>query len=139
MSDDRTRVYITVDVECAEERIHAGRTSPPVGYDVRVWGRLVNQREPLGIELIMRELEACGQRGTFFVEALGSHYFGKRGLAEVCQALRGRGHDVQLHVHPVQRRADFRSRGEAPASDDIADYTEDDQASLLREGRDLLV
>ncbi|MCC6557696.1 MAG: hypothetical protein IT372_32485 [Polyangiaceae bacterium] len=139
MSDDRTRVYITVDVECAEERIQEGRVIPPVGYDVRVWGRLVNQREPLGIELIMRELEASGHRGTFFVEALGAHYFGKRGLAEVCQALRGRGHDVQLHVHPVQRRPDFRSRGEAPASDDIADYAEDEQVSLLREGRDLLV
>ena len=139
MQDDRTRVYITVDVECAEERLQGGRPAPPVGYDVRVWGRLINQREPLGIELIMRQLEDHGHRGTFFVEAIGAHYFGMQGLADVCQGLHGRGHDVQLHVHPMQRRPDFRSRGEAPASDDIADYTEDEQVALLREGRDLLI
>jgi hypothetical protein len=138
MSDDRTRVYITVDVECAEERIHEGRFQPALGYDVRVWGRLVNQRDPLGIELIMRELEAHGHRGTFFVEAIGAGYFGAGGLREVCQALVGRGHDVQLHLHPVQRMPDFRTRGEAPAPDDIASYTDDEQAALLQEGRALL-
>jgi hypothetical protein len=139
MDDDRTRVYITVDVECAEERVRAGRAAPPMGYDVRVWGRLVNQRDPLGIELIMRELEAYGHRGTFFVEAIGAHYFGKPGLAEVCQALHGRGHDVQLHIHPSQRRADWHSRGIQPDADDMHEYSEDDQAALLCEGRDLLI
>jgi hypothetical protein len=138
MTDERTRVYITVDVECAEERFHNGHVVPALGYDVRVWGRLVNQREPLGIELIMRELEAHGHRGTFFVEAIGARHFGPGGLRDVCDALAGRGHDVQLHLHPVQRRADFRTRGEAPAPDDIADYPEDEQLALLQEGRALL-
>ncbi|AUX20849.1 hypothetical protein SOCEGT47_013250 [Sorangium cellulosum] len=139
MADARTRVYITVDVECAEERVDGDTKSPAMGYDLRIWGRFVNQREPLGIELIMRELEACGQRGTFFVEAIGSYSFGMDGLASVCQALHGRGHDVQLHVHPVQRRADWHTRGEPRISDDIADYPVEEQARLLVEGRDLLV
>jgi hypothetical protein len=138
MAGDRTRVYFTVDVECAEERVSRGRASPAMGYDLRMWGRLDNQREPLGIELIMRELEAYGHRGTFFVEAIGSHHFGMDGLKEVCQSLHGRGHDVQLHLHPVQRRADWHSRGEARVSDDIADYPVEEQARLLGEGRDLL-
>lgn len=139
MRDERTRVYITIDTECAEERLCDGRLVPPLGYDLRVWGRLINQREALGIERIMRELDACGLRGTFFMESIGARYFGISGLRDACAALRERGHDVQLHLHPVQRRPDFRSRGEAPASDDIADYSEEEQAALLREGRALLV
>ena len=53
----RTRVYITVDVECAEER---GASQPLQGYDLRVFGRFANQRRGLGIELLMDELEAAG-------------------------------------------------------------------------------
>ena len=30
---ERTRVYVTVDVECAEERVAMGRVTPPLGYD----------------------------------------------------------------------------------------------------------
>jgi hypothetical protein len=139
MTQDRTRVYITVDVECAEERVAGGRASPAMGYDLRIWGRFINRREPLGIELIMSELEAEGQRGTFFVESIGSHHFGAEGLSGVCGALHGRGHDVQLHLHPVQRRADWHSRGEARVSDDIADYPVEEQAKMLTECRELLV
>lgn len=138
MADDRTRVYITVDVECAEERVKGERKLPAMGYDLRIWGRFINQRDPLGIELIMSELEAYGHRGTFFVEAIGSHFFGMDGLKSVCQALHGRGHDVQLHLHPIQRRADWHTRGERPLSDDIADYPVEEQTRLLLEGRDLL-
>jgi len=139
MLSKRTRVYITVDVECANERLSEGHIVPPLSYDVRVWGRLINQREPLGIELIMSELEAHGLRGTFFVESIGAHYFGTSGLAEVCQGVRGRGHDVQLHLHPGLRRPDFRSRGEEPTEDDIGSYSEEEQVALLREARGLLV
>jgi hypothetical protein len=133
-----TRVYFTVDVECSEERLVGGAWRPALGYDVRVWGRLANQRRALGLELIMAELEAVGARGTFFVEALGAHHFGRAGLAEACQALAARGHDVQLHTHPVQRRAAFHSAGEPPAPDNIGAYPRAEQAALLREGVDLL-
>ncbi|MCU0684592.1 MAG: hypothetical protein MUF34_20490 [Polyangiaceae bacterium] len=133
-----TRVYFTVDVECSEERLVGGAWRPALGYDLRVWGRLANQRRELGIDLIMRELEAVGGRGTFFLEALGAHHFGRAGLAEACQAMVARGHDVQLHTHPVQRHAAFHSAGEAPASDNIGAYDVDRQAALLREGVDLL-
>lgn len=134
----KTRVYITVDVEGAEERIVRGKMLPPQGYDLRVWCRFRNQRRDLGIDLLMHELEACGLRGTFFVEALGSHYFGKERLADVCRAIRGRGHDVQLHTHPIQRNAAFRSKLDAPAPDDVAAYDVATQTSLLREGIDIL-
>jgi hypothetical protein len=46
---------------------------------------------------------------------------------------------VQLHTHPVQRRADYLSRGARPAADDIAAYPPARQTELLEEGRDILV
>jgi hypothetical protein len=133
-----TRVYLTVDVECAEERVVRGRRQPPLGYDARVWGRFRNHARELGIGLLMDELEACGHRGTFFVEPFAAHHFGLEGLAAICGALRGRGHDVQLHAHPIQRRPDFLSRGELPLPDDMARYSLDEQAALLEEGIGLL-
>lgn len=140
--NDPLRVYVTVDVECSEERRIARRFRapswrPPLGYDLRVWGRFANQPRPLGIELVMRELERGGARGTFFVEALGAHHFGRAGLAEVCRALAG--HDVQLHLHPVQRRAAWHSEGASPAADDVAAYPVAEQVALLKEGAALLV
>src|SRR5205814_1904059 len=50
----------------------------------------------------------------------------------------GRGHDVQLHLHPSLRRARWLSRGEPPLGDDMADYDAGEQARLLREGLALL-
>jgi hypothetical protein len=135
----KTRVYITVDVECAEERVIRGQLWPPLGYDLRVWGRFANQSDEIGVPLIMRELEAAGLRGTFFVEPLGARHFGVDGLAAVCRAMRARGHDVQLHAHPVQQRPDFRSTGATPPADDMHAYSVDEQAALLQQGIDILV
>ena len=135
----KTRVYITVDVECAEERVIRGQLWPPLGYDLRVWGRFANQKDEIGVPLIMRELEAEGLRGTFFVEPLGARYFGIDGLAAVCRSMRARGHDVQLHAHPVQQRPDFRSQNIAAPADDLHAYSVDEQAALLQRGLDILV
>lgn len=127
----KVRVYITIDTECAEER---GTSAPVLGWDLRVWGRFANQRRALGVELIMDELERCDLRGTFFVEALGSAYFGEAELAEVCRAIVARGHDVQLHAHPRQIVADWRTRRVPAASDDIGTYPVDDQTRMLAGG-----
>ncbi|HEX8950584.1 MAG TPA: hypothetical protein VF945_02010 [Polyangia bacterium] len=134
----KTRVYITVDTECAEERVVRGKLQPPLGYDLRVWGRFANHDEELGVPLIMRELEAEGLRATFFVEPLGARYFGVDGLAAVCRAIRARGHDVQLHAHPMQQRPRFRSEGVAAPPDDMHAYGVDDQTRLLQEGLAIL-
>lgn len=134
----KTRVYITVDVECAEERIVRGKLQPPLGYDLRVWGRFANHDEELGVPLIMRELEAEGLYGTFFVEPLGARYFGVDGLAAVCRAMRARGHDVQLHAHPMQQRPRFRSDGVDAPPDDMHAYDVAGQARLLQEGLAIL-
>jgi glycosyltransferase involved in cell wall biosynthesis len=134
MSAGKTRVFITVDVECAEERIVRGRVQPPMGYDLRMWGRFENLDREVGLPLLMEELEAYGLRATFFVEPLGASYFGMDGLGEVVRAIDRRGHDVQLHLHPVQKLVDWHARGMARPSDDMADYTVEEQEALLREG-----
>jgi hypothetical protein len=103
-----------------------------------MWCRFKNQRRDLGIGLMMRELEAHGMRGTFFTEVFGSQHFGLAGLREAVLEMHGRGHDVQLHTHPIQRRADWRTRKEEPAPDDIADYALGAQVELLREGIGIL-
>ncbi len=96
----RTQVHFTVDVECSVGGAYNGPDRIPRGYDLRVWCRLANQPRAWGIEFIMDELERHGFAGTFFVEAFAAQYFGIEGLAEVCAAIAGRGHDIQLHLHP---------------------------------------
>jgi len=135
----RTRVYLTIDVECAEERVLPGRVAPAVGYDLRVWGRFSNQSEALGLPLILSELSRHRQKATFFVEVFGSCHFGDDGLREVCAGLRDDGQDVQLHAHPVQRLADWHTRGRPRPADNMADYSLPQQEALLREGVDKLV
>ena len=134
----RTRVYLTVDVECAEERMREGRRQPPLGYDLRVWGRFANQRRELGLPMMLEELRRNGLEATFFVEPFGSSFFGAQGLAEVCGAIRTAGQDVQLHTHPIQQRMDWSSRGEQPPADQMAAYDVEGQEKLLSDGLALL-
>jgi hypothetical protein len=133
-----SKVYITVDVECAEERLHSGQIRPAIGPEMRVFGRFSNQRRELGIGLIMDELDRYQLKATFFVEVLASYHFGKELLTETCDYIRTRGHDVQLHLHPVLRQPDWATAGLHPVQDNIGRYTTEDQTSLLREGLDLL-
>jgi hypothetical protein len=135
MNMTRTHVYLTVDIECAEERVlPSGQVKPALGYDLRIWGRFSNQRRDLGIGLVMSVLDRYGLKATFFTEALGASYFGDAGLAEVCEAIRARGHDIQLHCHPIQRRPDWKTRGEPRLSDFLCDYSVSEQEAMLRAG-----
>jgi hypothetical protein len=134
----QTRVFLTVDVECAEERLTGAALQPARGYDVRMWGRLRNQSRLLGVPLIVDELAEAGLEATFFVEPFGSSFFGEEGLAEVCGFLRTHGHDVQLHAHPVQRCIDWHTRNEPRLPDDMAAYGTGMQVALLRQGLEIL-
>lgn len=134
----RTRVYLTVDVECAEERLRGGTFQPALGHDLRIWGRFPDRREDLGVPLLLRELERAGLEATFFVEALGARHFGEDQHRELCRRLLDAGQDVQLHLHPVQLAADWHTRGRARAPDDLAAYDLATQARLLRDGLDAL-
>jgi hypothetical protein len=134
----KTRVYITVDVECAEERVIGGALQLARGYDLRIWGRMLNYQEQFGIPLIVSELNRAGLRGTFFVEPFGSSYFGEAGLMEVCGFLQESGQDVQLHAHPSQKCIDWYTSGRPGPADDMAAYGTSAQIALLREGLEIL-
>ncbi len=127
-----------MDVECREERRIAGKVQPLAGYDMRIWGRFDNQRNDLGIGLIMRELDKHGFKGTFYVDPFGSLSFGTDGLTEVCAEIQKRGHDLQLHAHPMQRAADWISSEREAVPDRMADYSLEEQAALLEEGMNIL-
>jgi hypothetical protein len=134
----KTRVFLTIDVECAEERLIGSSLQPARGYDLRIWGRLRNQDRALGVPLIVDELAESRLEATFFVEPFGASHFGESGLAEVCDFLRARGHDVQLHAHPVQRRIDWHTRNEPRLPDDMAAYGTGIQIALVRQGMAIL-
>ena len=134
-----TCVYLTIDTECTEERLIRGRIRPPLGYDLMMWGRFRNQSRPLGVELLLGELRAHRMAATFFVEALCTEVFGRDGLAEVCAALLREGQDIQLHLHPNLRRPEWRASGGKPLSDNIGEYTLDEQVKLLDDGFRYLV
>jgi hypothetical protein len=138
MSTNKTRVHLTIDVECAEERTGGRAFEPARGYELRVWGRLRNQPDELGLPLITGELARAGLPATFFVEPFGSSYFGEAGLTEICAFLREGGHDVQVHAHPVQRCIDWHTRGEARLPDDMNAYGAAMQVALLREAMAIL-
>lgn len=106
---------------------------PALGYDLRVWGRFCNHDEELGIPLIMRELEAEGLRGVFFVEPFGARSFGVDELGRIARAIRARGHDLELHAHPMQRTPRFRSAGQPTPPDDMHAFSAAEQARLLDE------
>lgn len=136
-ADPRTRVYITVDVECREERHVGQRVQPPASYDLRVWGRFRNQRRDLGIGLIMDELDRHGIACTMYLDPFGSLHFGREPFREVCQEIRERGHDLQVHAHPIQRTATWISQGTNPPPDKMNEYDAKGQAALLREALDI--
>jgi len=133
----KTRVYLTVDVECREERRVGGKVQPPAGYDLRIWGRFRNQRRDLGIGLIMGELDRYGFAATMYLDPFGSLHFGREPFREVCQEIRERGHDLQVHAHPIQREASWITKGVKPPPDKMNEYDREGQAAVLREALDL--
>ena len=67
--------------------------------DEQVWGRFGDVEA--GISQQMELLDAHGFKGTFFVDVLAEYWAGEDGLLQpVFDEILGRGHDIQLHLHP---------------------------------------
>jgi hypothetical protein len=85
-------------------------------------------------------LEASGLRGTAFVEVFAAAVFGEAELGEAYRAILERGHDVQLHLHPVFRyyarvRDGLLDRDQLPPTMDIiGSLPPETQRDLLEEG-----
>ena len=92
-------VYLTIDTECSMGGAWNEPGCEPVGPDRAILGRTGAHR--YGTPLIMDILEAHGLRGVFFAETFASAVVGDAPLARAYQEIVERGHDVQLHLHPV--------------------------------------
>ena len=116
-SGRKLKVFLTVDVEC-----YSG------DYEREVYG------SGLGLEYILRVLQASGAKATFFVEALGATRWGMRPLQEMSARIGEAGQDLQLHVHPaIARLADYRD-----TSDVLHLHDTDMQERLLETGLRIL-
>ena len=97
---EKLRVYFTIDTETSLGGAwHNG--AGPIPFAKPVWG--ICGSEKYGITLIMDILEEHGFTGTFFVEVFCSYLLGASELQPVFRCIQSRGHDAQLHLHPVYR------------------------------------
>jgi peptidoglycan/xylan/chitin deacetylase (PgdA/CDA1 family) len=131
-------VYLTVDTECSMGGAWDSPTREPVGPDRAILGRTGPHR--YGTPLIMDLLEEHALRATFFVEVFAGAVVGDAALAGAYREIIRRGHDAQLHLHPVFRYYAGRKRGlpgwEPPPAhmDWIGSHSPLAQLELLREG-----
>jgi hypothetical protein len=135
--DEPLHFLFTIDTEISLGGALENHSLAPVGADRRIWGQTESGR--YGIELFMDVFEEHGLRGVFFLEPFGSRLVDPKPLEEAARLIVERGHDVELHLHP-EFRIDLesaRKRGATP-SGLLHDYPVDQQATMIREGSDLI-
>ena len=132
----KPNVFITIDTEHSIGGAFADPALKPVGNDKRIYGR-VDGKE-YGIPLIMDIADRYGIPLTFFVEVLNKYYFGEDETREVCEYILGRGHDVQLHLHPNYLNFREENPGAQRYRDNMSAYSLEEQSALIAEGKELL-
>jgi hypothetical protein len=131
-------VFITVDTESSLGGAWENPAWRPVSAERAILGR-IGSRE-YGVPLIMDILEENGLRGTFFTEVFASEPLGAAGLREAYLPIRKRGHDAQLHLHPVFHYYHLVSQGRLrrdqlpPQMDLIGSLPLETQVELLQHG-----
>src|SRR6476620_2856370 len=132
---EKLRVYFTIDTETSMGgawRSGAG----PMPLSKPVWGEHGSER--YGITLIMDALEEHGFKGTFFVEVFCAYLAGASERQRAFGCIPGRGHDVQLHLHPVQRfYYDFVRGAPRREEDFMFRFPAEEQRELIAEGAHL--
>jgi len=102
----------------------------PLPPETRVWGRLAGG--VWGIERIMDCCERRGMRATFFVNSLEALHYGEDHIRAVCATALGRGHDAQLHVHPIWLGGPYRHKA-------LTSYGHAEQRAAIERARDIFV
>jgi hypothetical protein len=133
LHQDKLRVYFTVDTETSMGGAWRNPAYGPVPLERTIFGSF--QSKCYGIPLIMDILEQYGFRATFFTEVFCASLVGSDALARVFQTIRERGHDAQLHLHPVFRFfRDFRNGGPHREIDLMWKLPAEEQFQLIAEG-----
>jgi hypothetical protein len=83
--------------------------APAEHVDRLIWGRLPEAPYEAGIGKMMDIAEEFGARMVFFHDVLEQHSYGEP-IAEAARYVVGRGHDLQLHMHPEFLPSEFWAR-----------------------------
>jgi hypothetical protein len=127
------RVYFTVDTETSMGGAWSNPDFIPLPLDLTVFGKRGAQF--YGIPLIMDILEEHGFRASFFIEVFCAYILGREEVAKVFAAIRGRGHDCQLHIHPTYRfYRDYHECGLRRETDLMFELPAKMQRNLIAEG-----
>jgi hypothetical protein len=113
-------LLFTVDTEVSMRQMRV--PDPALAVDQQIFA--VHEGREVGIRYLMDLLDRFGYKGTFFVDILLEYQLGPGSLAPAIAAIKERGHDIQLHLHPAPhlRFADdpgLRRLWPAMASDDV--------------------
>ncbi len=133
-----TRVHITVDTEFNI----AGAFRDPQSYQPvgppSVYCDIDGRSEGLGY--LLDTLEAHGLRATFYVETLNTCFFGDEPMGAIAREIAGRGHDVQLHLHPCWTYFEHEDWAERlahdPPNDDVTRRSVEELVALIERGRE---
>lgn len=101
MPISKLRVYITVDTETSMGGAWNNPAWRPLPLSGPVFGEF--GCKSYGIPLIMDILEEYGFRATFFTEVLCAPVVGEADVERALRLISDRGHDAQLHLHPIYR------------------------------------
>ncbi|WP_018936310.1 polysaccharide deacetylase family protein [Thioalkalivibrio sp. ALJ24] len=132
-----TRVHITVDTEfniggAFEDPENRQPVGPPAVYCER-------EGRSEGLGYLLDTLEQHGIRGTFFVEALNTCYFGDEPMGRIAREIHARGHEVQLHLHPCWtyfEQPDWKEQlTRNPPNDDMTRRDHDELVRLIELGQ----
>lgn len=133
MANGKLRVYFTVDTETSMGGAWNNPAYSPLPLERSVFG-LHNSRF-YGVPLLMDILEEYGFRATFFTEVFCAYLVGFEEVEKVFRQIRTRGHDPQLHLHPVFRFYRDYLRGMPRREIDLMfRLSPEEQHDLVREG-----
>jgi peptidoglycan/xylan/chitin deacetylase (PgdA/CDA1 family) len=133
MAQDKLRVYITVDTETSMGGAWTNPAYSPLPVSGPIFGEY--KAKSYGIPLIMDILEEFGFRATFFTEVFCGHLIGYDQVERVLRAIMDRGHDAQLHIHPIYHfYRDALAGGPRREIDLMFQLSESEQHELIGQG-----
>ncbi len=126
------RLFLTIDTEVTWRHHAAALDAATV---------VQRSLEPAGVGLTfqLERLAACGLKACFFVDPMPALVYGLEPIKRVVGAVLDAGQEVQLHLHPNWTGACVGDRGASHSRFEMAEYSRDEQQSLIAAARDLLM
>lgn len=127
-----TALLITVDTELSS-LLHERGMGLEDNVRSSIWGEAEGRAYGIGWQ--MDELESHGLKGVFFVDPMPALLYGTEFLRSIVAPIVARGHEVQLHIHSEWLRWARHSPVSGQLGRNIGDFSQADQAILLRLGK----